>query len=112
MDLASLKKRLLSSSEKEITLNHDEYKALAAAAAAPEVHAISVTLKHQRSTFRIADVDPSAMTVAFLVDEAITKWKSLSDTSFSIYSDKDFKHSVSDAYLQVCTYPRTLFVKD
>ncbi|KAL3910530.1 MAG: hypothetical protein SGILL_007659 [Bacillariaceae sp.] len=110
MDLASLKKRLLASSEKEITLNHDEYKTLAAAAA-PEVHPISVTLRLQRSTFRISDVNPAAMTVAFLVDEAITKWKSLTDTSFSIYSDRDYKHSVSDAFLQVCTYPRTLYVK-
>ncbi|KAL3902781.1 MAG: hypothetical protein SGILL_010698 [Bacillariaceae sp.] len=62
-------------------------------------------------TVRIGDLDRSAITVAFLANEAISQWTSLLDVNFSFYTEKEYKYAVSDAYLKACTYPRTLFVK-
>ena len=108
MDLVALQDRLRASTEAQITLTQDEYKILAAA---PLTNPISLTLKYQRSTVRIGDLDRSAISVAFLANEAITKWTSLSDANFSMYTEKEYSYAVSDAYLKACTYPRTFFVK-
>lgn len=109
MDSAVLKKRLRASNGKPITLTSEECKILAAE---PTVDPVSVTLKFQRSTIRIADIDRSTITVAFLANEAIAKWSSsLSDANISLYTEREYTYAVSDAYLKGCTYPRTLFVK-
>ena len=108
MDLVALQERLAASTEAQVTLTRNEYKTLIAASLN---NPISLTLKYKRSAFRIGDLDRSAITVTFLANEAITKWNSLFDANFNLYTEKECSYAVSDAYLKACTYPRTLFVK-
>jgi hypothetical protein len=110
MELAALQDRLRASNEKQITLTRDEYKKLAEFPSTT-TNSVSVTVKYQRSTIRIADCARSAITVAFLSNEAVNKWASLAETSFSFYVEKECSYVASDEYLNACTYPRTVYLK-
>eukprot|EP00978_Attheya_sp_CCMP212_P022372 scaffold66669_cov45-Attheya_sp.AAC.2 len=76
-------------------------------------NSVSVTVKYQRSTIRIADCARSAIAVAFLSNEAVHKWPSLlAETSFSFHVEKECSYEASDEYLNAaCTYPRTVYLK-
>lgn len=124
MELAALQDRLRASNEPQLTLTREEYKLLAGEASAVPTtttinnnNVVSVTLAYQRSTIRIADCNRSAITVAFLANQAMNNWGApLAETTFSLYTEHNNNNNnnntrVSDAYLQECTYPRTLYIK-
>lgn len=96
MDLVALQEKLRSSTEAQISLTQEECKLLAAAPA-PPTDPVSLTLKYKQGTVRIGDLDLSAITVAFLANEAIAKWFSRLDVNFSFYNEKEYKYAVSDA---------------
>lgn len=74
---------------------------------------VTVTLKYSRlGLLKISDEARTAVTVDALREQATSKWDSrLNEVDFSIFSDDEHSHVVSDDYLRNAKYPRTLYMK-
>lgn len=108
--LHTLMAKLQGATSSPLTLSVEECQTLVSAVTAHSF--VSVTIKYSRyGSVQISDIAVPALTLHTLRNEAIAKWEKLKENDFSIFSDDQYTHEVTDNYLQNAKHPRTLYIK-